>query len=259
MRYSFIFTAFFVVFNGISQNLEDFKYLNDPYQDESYLGFAGTYTLIRNKVAPFPKAHSLQDFSADINYRTVNFDQGKKQYLGHYKLLPDLVFLLGKMFNNKSNGLRGEGSSITSGIAGWHRWAWNVKTTNKQCFSAGFALNDYFLGNSYRDSSNQLKTYEPQGWWLSAGPVAMYHLSMGKKFIFHGTVNYNFGYHKAINVSYATVDNKYPKPHFFHTHLEIVSSIGVFAGIDYSTVVNRGKIPSKVRRIDCLLGFKFVM
>ncbi|MCC7297531.1 MAG: hypothetical protein IT244_04295 [Bacteroidia bacterium] len=253
-----IFTALFVHL-CYGQNLKDFKYLKDPYQHESYLGFAGTFTAIRNNAAPFPEAHALQDFSADINYRSVNFDQGEMQYLGHYKLLPDLFFLLGKMINQKNNGLRGEGSSVTSGIAGWHRWVWNVKSKPKMCYSLGFALNDYFMGNSYRDSNNQLKTYEPQGWWLSAGPTAMYHAAIGKHFVFHGTINYNLGYYKPVNVSYAVVDNQYPKPHFFHTHVELVSSLGLFAGIDYTAVINRGNIPGKVRRIDGLLGFKFVM
>lgn len=259
MKNIVFFFALVLSCTGFSQGLKDFKYLKDPYQNESYLGFAGTYTFIRNNAAPFPQAHNLSDFSADINYRTVNFGKGERQYLGHYKLLPDLIFLLGKMINQKNNGLRGEGSSITSGIAGWHRWVWNVKTTSKQCFSAGFALNDYFLGNSYRDSTNGLKTYDPQGWWLSTGPTVMYHLALGKNFILHATTNYNFGFYKPINVSYATVDSKYPKPHFFHSHFELVSTIGLFAGIDYSAVINRGDISGKVRRLDCLLGFKFVM
>lgn len=250
----------FLSANTISaQSFDKFKYLNDPYENESYLAFAGTFTRISNPVAPNPKAHQLQDFSADINYRTVNFKKGKRQYLGHYKLLPDLIFLFGKMVNRKNNGLRGEGSSLTSGITGWHRWVWNFKTTPNKCFSAGFALNDYFIGNSFRDSNNALHTYDPQGWWLSAGPVFMYHQTVSKHFIFHGTVNYNLGYLKAVDITYAEVNAAYPKPHFFHTHLELVSSLGLFAGLDYSTVINRGNIPSKVKRMDFLLGFKFVM
>lgn len=242
-----------------AQSLKEFKYLGDPYDNELYLNVCGTFTLLRNNAAPYPEAHKFNAFSMDISGRNVTWEKGKPHYTMNYKLLPDLLFLTGKMINRKSSGNRTEGSSVSTGIGGWHRWAWNIAVREKQCVSLGFALNDYFIGNSYRDSSKNLHTYEPQGWWISSGPVVMYHRLLHKHLLLHSLVNYNFGFLKGVDITYAEKDPSYPKPHFFHIQSEIISSIGIFAGFDYTRVINRGNKQGKVQRLDFLLGYKFVL
>lgn len=242
----------------LAQNFNSFQYLKDPYEGESYWGLLGSYSTLQNSVAPNSRKHKLSAFTFDITFRKIPKSKNKPHRFVQYKMLPDMLIFMKQVLEKGASINRSESSSITGGLAGWHRWAWDIKRKSNQAFSIGFALNDYFLGASYRDSNNELKTYEPQGWWLSAGPVLMHHFTLAKFCAIHSTFNYNFGFYKPVDITYAIVNNSYPKPHFLHLHTELVHKSGIAVAVDFSKLINRGNIPNRTQRLDLLAGYKFV-
>ena len=74
--------------------IESFTYLGEQYGDnESYLGFNPTLTMIRNKVAPYPERHKVNALSFDFNYKSVDTDRGGMRLNINNKAIGDLVSL----------------------------------------------------------------------------------------------------------------------------------------------------------------------
>jgi len=245
-----------------AQNLSDFKYLNYPYENEWYLGIALSSSSINNTQAPRPEKHHLTAISGEIELKNSSFKRGDYRYYGQHKLIPDMLVLTKQAIDINTNVLnRDESSYLANGILGWHSWTWNLNKPTKVSYSLGLNLNDYFLGSTYNTdtTSNHWVSPEPQGYYFAAGPTFIGNYLLNKSFMLELMASYSVSYWRAVSLSYATVNNKYPKPHFAQINLELFTTLGVFAGVDYNFIINRGDIPNNTSRIDILLGFRFMM
>ena len=245
-----------------SQTLSDFKYLNYPYENEWYLGVALSSSNLSNTKAPRPEKHQLSAFSGEIELKISSFQKGDYRYYFQHKLIPDMLVLTKQAINVSTNVLyRDESSYLANGIFGWHSWAWNINKPGKASLAVGLNVNDYFLGSTYY---NDTTTYnwisaEPQGYYFAAGPTVVANYLLNKSFMLEAMASYSISYWRAVSLSYATVDNKYPKPHFGQINVEVMSAWGLFAGVDYNFIINRGNIPNNTSRLDLMLGFRFMM
>ncbi|MFM7024222.1 MAG: hypothetical protein ACKOXB_14710 [Flavobacteriales bacterium] len=245
-----------------AQTLADFKYLNYPYVNEWYVGIGISRSSISNPAAPFPERHRLNAISGTIELKKSAFDKGEMRYYGQHKLLPDMLVLTKQAIEINTNALnRDENSYLANGIFGWHSFTWNLHSPSKYSLALGINLNDYFLGSTYYTDTvpNHWVSPEPQGYYFAAGPSLQANYMLGKYFMAELLATYSISYWRAVSLSYATVNNKYPKPHFAQLHAELFSTWGLFAGIDYNFIINRGDIPNSTQRLDLSLGFRFMM
>lgn len=256
-------TIIFISINLYSQNAGFvFKYLGDEYTNETYLGVSASYTFLSNAAAPYAENHAINGWTGRVDIRRTGWDKGELKYMMNYKLLGDLILILENQVNaDGKKYYRSESSSITNGPLGWHSFAWGFLNSDIYSLGFGFNMNDYILGASYYKDSlrNKMVSDEPQGYYFGAGPAFCADFRISNWVMIHFQSSYSFSYWRPVSLSYATVDNSYPKPHFFHSTLEMMSPWGLFFGIDYSQIINRGNLPNKIKRTDLLLGFRFVL
>ncbi len=252
-------------FSYRAQNLTDFNYLGDNYSaDETYLSAAISRSKLTNLAAPYSENHTINGFTGTIDLKKVTFKKGQKRFFYEHKLIGDLFMLSREiLFKNHNAIYRQESSNLSCGILGWAAWTWNINTPKKNSLAIGFNLHDYFLTSTYvvdsSSSGGKRKSLEPQGYWFTAGPKLVYNRSISKHFILEAATSYSISYWRVVSLSYATVDDNYPKPHFGQARLEVLSSIGFFAGFDYNWVINRGDLPNSTKRFDALFGFRFML
>jgi hypothetical protein len=245
---------------AMAQDLKSFTYLGDVYQKEDYLSVSILRTQLWNPAAPDdPSIHARGVNFLDAYYHRPNFEKWGLNRRVDYKLLPDMFWLFKTITEKDEREMYAKaGSSITGGIIGWHSWNWNVRVRSRSCVQAGFALNDYFIGAIYQKSGG-IVLNEPQGWQIGAGPSGGYTCLLSKNFLLTGTCQYILSFAKPVDVSYAKADNNYPKPHFWHTQITLMSKWGGFAEVQYVRLLNRGNLPNSTQRLDLKLGFAFVL
>jgi hypothetical protein len=250
-----------------SQTLDKFEYLGDLYaNDEYYVGLYPTYTFISNKAAPNPQNHDLKGWTGELNIRKVNFSKGKLRWSMQQKMFPDVLLILNKSLQKGDpNAIyRKENTSITNGIIGWLDFTINLnKPDGKLLFAVGVNHNDYFYGATYSDTtrnSSTWATYDPQGYFLAAGPSLIINFLPVNFLMMELSTSYSLSYKKVVDVSYATNPNpNYPLPHWGQIDIELQTKWGFFTGFNYNWIINRGNIPSSGKRFDMLLGFRFML
>ncbi|MCA0427138.1 MAG: hypothetical protein LCH37_06850 [Bacteroidetes bacterium] len=243
------------------QNLPDFKYLGDTYQKESYLNFSGMYVQLLNPAAPDdPALHAKGIFFVDLYYLRPSFEKGGLNRRVDYKLIPDLFWLMKTITEKDPRQMYANiGSTISGGLIGWHSWKWNLVAKPKTCISLGFAVNDYFIGAIYKDSSAGIRLHEPQGWQIGAGPAMGFSKALSKNFVLMGSGAYVINLFKPVDISYAKSDDAYPKPHMAHLELTLMSKTGLFLETQFVGLINQGNLPNSSMRTDFKLGFAFVL
>lgn len=262
--FKWLLFALFCLWASLShaQSLTEFAYLGDEYGGNTYVGLMVKKSRIANPEAPNAEAHSKEAFGGEVNIRSANFDLGGFKYSFSYKLLPDLIFILDNKISGDGAAFdRREESGLTGGVLGWHGFGWNVIAGDRVAVAPGFNLNDYFIAASYleSDSSKQLVSLEPQGWYLAAGPSLFVDVLLTRFLMVQTQFDYSFAYTRPVSLTYGVSDDDYPLPHVWHASAELVSSIGLFAGAEFQQLVNRGAIPGNTRRLDLTFGFKFVL
>lgn len=247
---------------GKSQTLKEFTYLKDRFHQESYFNFSAMLANIDNPAAPNNReAHKQSVPFIDLYLLKPNFNKGGLNRRSDYKLLPDIFWLFKQITEKDEKKMyANQSSTLTGGIIGWHHWTWNVTAKPQHCLSLGFTLSDYFIGSIYQDNSNNnIILHEPQGWQIGAGPVVSVSQRLSNSFILIGSTAYVPSFLKPVNVSYAKVEDAYPKPHFLHANFTLISKWGFFAEGQFVQLINLGNLPNQTRRLDLKLGFAFVL
>lgn len=242
-----------------AQKLDDFVFVDKQYGNDAYVDLVASYSISRNPKAPNPDGHHVQGFTGKLSLRSVHFDVGEQKTLYQHKLLFDLILIIDSHLAGNDKALaRQEGSGLTTGIIGWYSTGWNVFKTDRLSGAIGVNLNDYFLTNSYRLDfpKDDLTSIEPQGYWFAAGPSVFLDVGLNKYFLLHTHAFYSMSYWRAASLSYAERNDHYPKPHFGNFSFEVQSKWALFAGMDYSWLINRGNNPNNTKRLDFLLGFR---
>ncbi|MCG9879619.1 MAG: hypothetical protein MH472_03380 [Bacteroidia bacterium] len=101
--------------------------------------------------------------------------------------------------------------------------------------------------------------HEPQGWQIGAGPSIGLVRHLNNSFLLIGSSSYTISFAKPVDISYAKADNAYPKPHFLHGNLTLMSKWGFFAEAQFVKLLNQGNLPNSTQRLDLKLGFSFVL
>jgi len=262
MRHLQLFSfLLFLSWHAHSQDLKSFTYLGDVHQKEDYLNVSLLRCQMFNPAAPDdPDMHAKGVNFLDVYYHRPDFTKGGLNRRIDYKLLPDMFWLFKTITEKDETELNAKvGSSITGGLIGWHSWNWNLRTRDRTCLQAGFAINDYFIGALYRKPGGGIILNEPQGWQIGAGPSAGITHLLTKNFMLTATSQYIASFAKPVDVSYAKADKKYPKPHFLHSQVTLMSKWGAFAELQYVRLINRGNQPNATQRLDIKLGFAFVL
>ncbi|MBX2899105.1 MAG: hypothetical protein KF775_05630 [Cyclobacteriaceae bacterium] len=259
-----LLTALFVVLccsATQAQNLADFQLGKNDFYDEGHWGFALSYSAITNRQAPSPDNHNASGFAMKIDWKKYRAGSGERRFFYQNKSLGDMIFVLGSEIRRGTGVERGENSAL-SNLVGWSSWGWNVVSSSKLNVAAGFNLNDYMIGSTYIYRTGQVAqspvTLEPQGYYWGGGPSAFVDYLVNDKLMIQGFAAYSIAGWRAVSVSYATVDNNYPKPHFLHLNLELQSNLfHLYGGIEYCRLINRGDIPNNTTRFDLIIGYRF--
>ncbi len=253
-------------YNGSGQSLSEFTYLNELYGDrELYIGINPTFSFVSNKKAPYPENHSLAGFSGDVSLRKVNFSRGKLSWNWQHKMFADIFLLLGKALTETNANIlyRAEETGITCGVIGWLDFTWGCnKPDGRFQWALGINHHDYFYASTYVvDSlSGSWASFDPQGYFFAAGPTIRLNYLLNDAFMLELSSSYSFSYWKALDLTYATnPDPNYPLPHFGQVDLELQSKWGLFTGMNYNRIINRGAIPSAGKRLDLIFGFRFMI
>lgn len=261
MKRYIILCVMLLPFFVTGQTLSEFKYFSKTYDDDIYIGLAPTYSFSWNSEAPDSEAHSVRGITGKLDIRKVNFKKGEKRYYYQHKLVFDMLLIIDNQINGDGSAYhRQEGSGFTTGWIGWFSMGWNIVGSDKFCLALGGNINDYFLTNSYRLDTdiNNLTSLEPQGYWFAGGPSAFADYVLGKYFLFHSHFSYSLGFWRVVSLDYkgTQIDNSYPKPHFGGMNIELQSKFGLFGGVDYNWLINRGENPNNTKRIDIVFGFR---
>ncbi len=265
MRLILLFPFLLVTSHLTCQKLTDFEYLGEKYgSGELYLGLNPTYTFVRNNDAPFPNKHNISAFSVDLSFRKVNFERGSLSWNWQNKLLGDLILLIDKAFIDPNVLFRDEQTGFSSGPIGWLDWTIALNNADgKTQWSLGINHHDYFYTSTYTVDTiagSSWASLDPQGYFFAAGPTLKINHLLCAPLMVEVSSSYSFSYWKAVGLSYAhQPDSNYPLPHFGQVDIELQTKWGVFGGLNYNWIVNRGHIPSNGKRLDLLFGFRFMI
>ncbi len=246
---------------GMTQTLDKFTYLKDRFHQEEYLNFSFMLANLDNPAAPNNRALHKQSVPfIDLYFLKPDFSKGGLNRRSDYKLIPDMFWLFKQITEKDEKKLyANQGSSITGGIIGWHHWSWNIIAKPQHCIGLGINLSDYFIGSIYQGENNDIVLHEPQGWQIGLGPVITMSNRINNTFVLISSAAYVPSLLKPVDVSYAKADDAYPKPHFLHGNITLMSKWGLFMEGQFVQLINRGNLPNQTRRLDLKLGFAFVL
>ena len=247
---------------SISQNIDDFKFLGEYYDEELYLGFAVSNSYVSNTEAPHPDHHKISGFSAEVNMRYIRLRAGEVSWRWQHKLVGDVALLAHQAFTKDSKVVnRNESSGISCGLLGWWNWTMNLRDAKRHVISLGINVNDYFLGASYQTDTmpnpNELVSLEPQGYYFAAGPTVNAQFQVSPFLLVESSVSYSIPFWRAVSLDYAIKDDDYPNPHFGQINAEAITKWGLYLAINYNWLINRGDLPNNIKRFDLLFGFRF--
>jgi len=253
----------FLIQSVYSQSIEDFRYLKDPIDEESFVSLGLSRASLSNPEAPRPENHSIGGIVLHLKIHKIRTQAGRASITYQNPLLGDLILLLQNVIDNPNNANRSESSLLGSGLTGWYKAGWNL-TGDKGPIQPflGFAHHDYFFGSTYdldSISGNGWATFEPQGYYFAAGPMGGLRAAVGNIGLMEVRGTYAFSYWRAVGLTYGIRDDSYPKPHWLQLQADFLTKWGLYAGLAHHRVINRGDIPNATRRWDAILGFRFML
>ncbi len=251
-----------MAFTASAQGIQDFLYLKDPVQQETFLSVGLNRMRVSNPAAPSPENHNLAAFNLYLDLRHYRLEKGQMSLHYANPLVTDLILLLSETIDNPNSILRAEGSSLSSGPIGWLNLGWNLSGPGAAQPLLGFHHNDYFLGSTYVYDSVPGQgriSHEPQGYYFSAGPLLGLRAAAGSFALVELRGLYGLSYWRATSLSYAEENDAYPKPHWLHVQADVLTKWGIFGSIQYHGMLNRGDLPNATRRIDAVLGFQVML
>ena len=248
--------------SGNSQTLDDFEFMGEYYADELYLGFAVSSSHVTNNEAPYPEHHKLDGISGELTMRYMRAEKGEISWRWQHKLIGDMTIFMTEVAKGNTHLVeRGENTGFSCGLLGWWNWTMNVHEPKKYMISVGANFHDYFLGSTYQvdslPASSDRVSLEPQGYYFAIGPTIYGQYVLNKYVVLEAGVSYSIPFWRAVSLDYAIVDNDYPNPHFGQINIEAISKWGLYAGINYNWLINRGDLPNNVKRLDLTFGFRF--
>lgn len=247
--------------------IENFHYLGESYfDDELYLTLSARNVNLTNSTAPRPEVHHLNAWTGDFQLYHTNIQLGSGRYVFRNKLLGEL-FLIFDFKNKNAKVYRNESTPFSNFLVGAHAWTWNFLLKDRISMAGGFNMTDFSLGATYVPSDsttgeprfNDRYTPEPNGWYLGFGPTLMTDFLLTDFLLLETQFDYTFNVVRIIPLSYGETVKGYPLPHAGFLSLNLMSSYGVTAGIDYSFLIDRGATDMKPRKFEVLIGYRIML
>lgn len=242
-----------------AQGIQDFRYLKEPLQRESFIAVGLNRSRTVNAAAPRPENHDLAYYNLYLDFRHYRIEKGEVSVSYGNPLMTDLLLLLRKTFDNPNSIYRAEGSQLSSGPLGWLNLGWNLSGPGTVQAFAGFHLHDYFLTSTYVDALEGRYSEEPQGYYFSAGPALGLRAAASKLLLAELRGQYGMSYWRATTTSYAVRDDDYPLPHWVHVQADLLTKWGIFFSLQHHRMLNRGPLPNSTHRWDAILGFQVMI
>ena len=249
-----------------SQSLDRFSWFNEYYADELYLGLGYSNLSMSNPEAPQPEEHELSGWTIKLEMKVVRYEKGEVSRYWEHKLVGDMVGWYSRFRRDDASVYVTQASNVSTGLLGWWSWVWNLTEPKRFSVAAGFNANDYFLTSSYvehdsipYDRIDNNTRYEPNGYYFGAGPTvrANFMLTSNFQLEYFGSLSIPFG--RVTAEDFENQDDDYPNPYFMNHYLELISSYGVYAGYEFTDIINRGDIPNNTKRREWYIGFRIMI
>lgn len=115
-----------------------------------------------------------------------------------------------------------------------------------------FVLQDS-LGNDYRE------TPAPHGWYIGSGPSIFIDFLINPFLLLEVQYDYTFHFTNPVALTYGIDSPNQNMPHQSYLSVNLMTSFGLYAGVDYSLMLDQNPAPFNHRKIDWLMGFKFML
>lgn len=248
--------------------LADFKYLGESYFDrELYLGLSARHITLTNPNAPRPENHKGTFWTGDFFlYRTAQPETGEMRFIYRNKVIGEIFYILKDTDLNNNQGAniyRNEGSSFSNFLAGASAWGWNFIATDRLVVAGGFNLTDFALGNTYvienEFGGQEEVTLAPHGWYLGTGPSVFADLSVLPWLIVEGQADYTLTFWNPVPLTYGVEDPDHKKPHAALFSMRLMSSLGLFIGVDQSILIDRTPNAYNMYKTDLQFGWSIML
>ncbi|QTN39503.1 hypothetical protein HZ996_10250 [Cryomorphaceae bacterium] len=244
--------------------LADFKYLGESYFDrELYLGLSVRSSTTKNPTAPRPENHESSFWTGDFYlYRTESPQAGKVKIMFRNKVLGEIFSFL----SDEEGGVniyREEESVFTNFLMGSFAPSWYVFATDRLALSAGFNLTDFAVGSTYivenENGVPEEVTPTPHGWYIGAGPTLTCDLLLTSWLLLETQVDYTFNFANPVPLTYGVENPDHEKPHCALLSARLMSSLGLFIGVDYSMLFDRSPEAYNIYKTDLQFGWAIML
>lgn len=249
-----------------AQSLYDFRNGRFPFYEDytvdgvlPHWGFALSYAALSNPAAAFSGNHHKTGVSLVVDYKKYHVNALKTRMYFRNNSLGDLLLFLGRQVLPNSGSERPEGSILTN-LFGWTSWGLNLAGNEIGSLGTGFNINDFIAGSTtverIQGGPDKKQLHEPQGYYWAAGPSVFLDFAITDNIVVQTFGSYSLPLFRAASLNGAEPRNSYPKPHFARVNLEILTLYKLFAGVDYTWMINRGNTPNKTQRLDVFIGYR---
>lgn len=262
---AFLFLGFLMFTTAAvqSQDLDEFRWFGDDYEDGLFMGIGYNNVHMSNKEAPNPKKHDFTGNTFKLDFKNVNLEKGSVSWYFETKLLGDMVYFLSGLIKGSESAYQEEESGLSSGLLGWHSFLWNITEPKKYQLSVGANFSDFFLtaaypedeSRPYSNPSNNI-VQEPNGNYYAIGPSAGARYLINSFLMAEYVADLSIPFGKLDSEDLADYDGKYKNPFFFNHSLELITSKGLYVGYEHTSLMNRGDLPNNTKRRELYIGMR---
>ena len=245
-----------------AQDIDEFQWFGNDYEDGLFLGLGASKVWLSNNDAPNPDNHKLSGTTFKIDFKDVNFEKGEFSTFYENKLLGDFILFFSQVNKGEADIYETESSGLSTGIIGWLSFLWNVTEPKTYQIAVGANFSDFFLTAAYPEDESQPYSnpnnrivQEPNGNYYAIGPSIAYRRTLSELFLLEYHVDFSIPFGR-ITADNLVEDEDYPNPYFMMHSLEVISKYGLYGGIDYSQIINRGNLPNNTKRSEFFVGFR---
>jgi len=266
MKIRFTTPAFILLFFSTlslnAQTISDFAWFADDYEDQLFLGLGYNQIRISNNDAPNPDNHKLSGGTLRLDLVKTNFEKGEVRFNYTNKLAGDLILYASQIFKEEKSVYQTEQSFLSTGLLGWFSTTWNINEPEKYQVSLGIHFGDYFLTSAYPEDitkpfsnpSNSI-VQEPNGNYYGFGPTAIVDYMLTKHFMLEYKGHLTIPFYR-LESEYLVSTGDYKNPYFLNNTLEVITSKGLYGGMELTNIINRGNLPNNTKRFELYLGFR---
>ena len=260
----FISISIFTITNGLAQDVGEFKWFGDYYEDEMFISLGANKISVTNSDIFNSENHKISGTTIKLDVKQFNFEKGARSWSYESKLLGDVIWFGAKAFKDPDEIYADEETALTSGFIGWYTTTWNITEARVYQISVGANIKDFNLlmtepkdKNKPFSNPGNIVINEPAGNYYTIGPsiAARYNLFNKIMFEYHSDLSIPFGKLESSSNNFIE-DKDFKNPYFINHVIELVSSKGLFVGYEYLSIIQRTKRDINPVRNELFIGFR---